>query len=390
MKINLNGILEYIFVFFTIISCNSVYMNFLDSYINRFIIVSYCIVVIMLIFLKKVTYNNIKKFVLFLLVYLVYIGIFYIFNNITIFGFEFFSYFFVLFPLIFLFFINESKEDIIRLLKKFKDVIIIIAIISLIFYSLVNLKIITKFNYSPVNWSIKVNVPNVSNIYYITQNLRRNSMFFVEPAIYSIFIVLGLALEMAYDKKRINIIILLVTIISIQSTTGFLLSIIVLLINFIKKHDFKKFLIFIIIGIVIASSLSIGILNKKSDSLSFRIRKDDYITCYKAWKTNPLFGVGFMNNSELKLYISDFRWWNPGLSNGLFVVIAQGGLYLFIFYLISIVSLLKHTKRTPYFLPILLFFILSCTNMFHYTIIMFNVLALGYKIILDRKKLIYK
>jgi hypothetical protein len=80
------------------------------------------------------------------------------------------------------------------------------------------------------------------------------------------------------------------------------------------------------------------IILDKMQSYSFFIRLDDLFASLKTFSENILFGSGYYNNeSIIKNFSYEFRA-NDGLSMGLAVLLAQGGLYMFLFYIFSLVK----------------------------------------------------
>lgn len=377
MKDYVYSILEYILVFLIIISCNTVYMNFMNSNISRIIIVLYCIIMILMMFIKGLKIQKFNKFLLFLFIYYIYMAVFYFFNNIGQYTFEFISYLCILLPLIILFYINSSSDKIKSLLIKLKKLVIIFACISLVFYLLTNLNLISNYKYVSVRWGTTQSIPSILNIYYMPQGIIRNSLFYVEPTMFGIFLVLAMAIE-KIDKNNIyNKILLFLVILTTRSATGILIALLIFVFDSIKKNN--KGIIKMLTPIFIVAVILIGVFvfNKKTLTMSYKIRIDDYKACLTTWKQNPLFGVGFMNTKSIQENMNSFRRFNLGLSNSLFVILAQGGIYLLILYIIPIFNLFKNFKKQKETLVIIIFLILLVTTIFHLTILTFNGLAIG-------------
>lgn len=380
------NILDYLFVILTIISCNSVYMNFIGTNSNKVIIISYCIVLFLSLLANGLKKKKIGSFLLFLFFYYCYLFVFNYFNDIGDNLFEFVSYFCVLIPAAVLYFLNLSKEEIKNKLIKLKNVIVILALYSIILYILTNLNIIINYEYKLVRWSLTESIPSVMNLYFMPQGKLRNSLFFTEPAMYSIFLVLAMSIERTDKNHKINNFILFVAILTTRSATGILLAFFVLIFDYIKFK--RKGLLQILSPIIVIFCVIIAynVFSQKTLSLSYQMRLDDYIACIKTWRSNPIFGTGFMNNKVIQSNMSFFRRSNQGLSNSLFVILAQGGIFLLTIYVFPLLHLLKRTIKKQEFLIVLVFLILLTTTIFHYTILAYSGIAIGFSSFLNNRE----
>ena len=374
---NIKILFEYTLVVLTIVSCNSVYMNMIGTNFNRIIVACYCINIVLLLFMNGLKIKALHKYFIFLVIYYAYLLMFYLINDIGTYSFEFVSYFVILLPLIVLYFLNISSEEIKKMLIKLKNTMLVLSVFSLFMYFLTNFNLITNYKYALVSWSATDSIPSVANLYFMPQGTVRNSLFFVEPAMYSIFLTLSMAIELMDKDKKINKILLLITIFTTTSTTGILLGILIFVIDYIKKS--KKGLLFMILPFIVLIGIlfAFSVFVQKTTSVSYQTRMDDYVACYKTWIEHPIFGSGFMNNNSIREHMSYFRKNNLGLSNSLFVVLAQGGIYLLFIYLIPIISILKNKFKQKEFLVGIVFLILLSTTIFHYTILAFSGVAIG-------------
>ncbi len=381
---NLKNFFEYLLIFLTIITCNTVYMNLIGSNLNKILIIIYCINLILLLFVSGIKRVTISRFFMFLVFYYIYLIIFALFNNIGENLFEFVSYFVILLPIIVLYFLNINFENIRTLCGKFKKIIIILSFVSIIYYICLNLGLINNFNYLSVQWSATQNIKCVNGVYCLSQGINRNSFFFVEPAMYALMLVLALAIEIIENKSILNKIILSIAILTTNSVTGILIAIFCY--SYYFYYNLKKSKLCIIIPFIMMFGLVLGIIifQNKTASMSYLIRKDDFQACFAAWKSKPFFGVGFMKTDPIKQYMSYFRLYNQGLSNSLFILAAQGGIYLIILYIIPTVYAIKEFMKKREFLIILTFIILFTTTIFHFTILTFTFLAICISMLLKK------
>ena len=76
------------------------------------------------------------------------------------------------------------------------------------------------------------------------------------------------------------------------------------------------------------------------------MRLDDVLACFKTWRTSPVFGTGYWNDDSVIPFFSYPDRYNNGLSMGMMVVLAQGGLYLLCLYLIPLANSILRTRGT--------------------------------------------
>ena len=83
----------------------------------------------------------------------------------------------------------------------------------------------------------------------------------------------------------------------------------------------------------------------KMQSVSFFMRLDDVIACFKTWLTAPVFGTGYWNDASVIPHFAYPDRYNNGLSMGIMVTLAQGGVYLLALYIFPAVLWIKRTVR---------------------------------------------
>ena len=216
---------------------------------------------------------------------------------------------------------------------------------------------------------------------------------------FSLVLVLILAYyEFISKMKKINIIriILLITIITTFSITGYISALIIYTLKLTKSFypkikNMKKIqkLFFLLLSIL-SIFCCMFLISYKLNTGSGSMRIDDYQACYKTWINHSvLLGAGFDNEEAIKENMSDFRSNDQGLSNSIMVILAEGGIMLFAIYIIPFILLLiiafrKKSINIICFEVIILF--LFCTTIFCYQAIMMNILANGYSLILKNKQ----
>ena len=87
-----------------------------------------------------------------------------------------------------------------------------------------------------------------------------------------------------------------------------------------------------------------ALLWDKLTSVSGFMRLDDVVACLRAWRTAPLFGTGYWNDSSIIPFFSYPDRYNNGLSMGAAVMLAQGGLYLSTLYWWPVVGCVRRVS----------------------------------------------
>lgn len=263
---------------------------------------------------------NEKRFLLFCLIYLIILPLFYLYFKTS------YTY--------------EQKNGNTAWLKKYNNVVFIIACISLIFWFGTNIfDIFTPTGIIPNYWGEKVDfLQSYYYVYFETQTvelfgypLQRNTSIFTEAPVCNLIFCFALAIELFVLRRKsiIRNIIYITAIITTFSTAGqlFLFGTLVayILLYMDKKSKIRKILIslmpFILCGIYIATKL---IIEDKTESISYSKRSEDIEWMIKAGLSNPIAGTGLLTSKE-------------GVSNSFFHLFAEGGILLLTIYVYYIV-----------------------------------------------------
>lgn len=398
-------ILEYIFTLLLILTTNSIYMvtgNYSD-YIRIF----FTIVLGLLIIVNLSSEKNKKskksksaKTFIFLLFYYFFIILFTLITDTEI-SLDYLHIYFFTFPMLYYLFAIINSDDCINLLSKFSKVVYILCILSLFFFIFgTTLKIINPSSSIIINWGTVQKVPSYFGLHFNVQTIEifgktfiRNTGVFSEAPMFSLNIIIALAIEF-FIKKEIskkNIIIFIITILTTASTTGLILCAFIIFIYYLLKKDSKffgkkiKFILIIIFSIISIFFISNLIIDKQKTA-SYYARVDDYVASYNAWKENPIFGNGYKNSDVIIKYMGSFRKNNTGLSNSILVLLAQCGIYMSIFYFIPAIKAIKFgikNKNKNIIAFDIILILLFCTTIFLYKPLIFYFLAIGYN--LDNK-----
>ena len=398
-----NTLLEYIIALLIVLNANSVYSHLanIDFHFNILILIFLIIYIIFRFFTTKDKSKiKIKIFYKYFFIYVAYMVIFAIFNKVR--DKSFINNFLLIFP-IFVFIFLNFKDTIKNIFAKIVDVVVIISIVSLVLYFLFS--VIKAFDLKQsvvIDWGNVYKIKSFYHIYFETQsfhgfglNICRNTGIFVEAPMYSLILTIALAMEsfIIKRKKMFIYLILSFSVLTTFSTTGIIAMSLIYVLNFIsilvKKQKISKKakrIMFIIGGILITISLIYFIQRINTESGSIRL--DDYKASFKAWLDYPIFGNGYLNSDCIKAYMSSFRIHNMGLSNSFAVLLAQCGIYLFIFYLIPLIYLGKKwidNKEYEYLFFSLVIVLLFITTIFMYKPIMILIMASGYSQIIKKE-----
>lgn len=396
MKINLKSIQDVLMSLLIVITTNSIYVNTGDS--NKLIPILALVVIIATVLeliSSKINYNYFKIILTTVLIYLVVCitNIFISFNSLSI---NEILFYFVIAPLMLILLMFKNFNDrLFDFLNTFVKIILIFAIVSLIFWTFGSiLKVVHPTNVVINNWNGGRPTPSYFNLYFETQGIHffgttitRNSGIFAEAPMWSLmlssaFIIQELFLENSI--KRLSLLTL--TILTTVSTTGiFVIGILLIYRVLMLKKSLFKYVSLITIPIVIYALLQVW--EEKSDSISASIRFDDYIAGFLAWRANFFFGSGLtLGLKAIESNMNTLIRTNLGYSNSLFVILAQGGVILGIFYLYPVIGvLIKKGVSIDTKMFALLFIILLFTAIFIDTPLFILFIGIFYALILNRE-----
>lgn len=261
-----------------------------------------------------------------------------------------------------LFFVYASftpSNNMLSIIKKYSSFIVFLACLSLIFFIFGSLLHIIHTNTSVIVWvnNMPREVESYWYLHYERQfddtfglNTFRNTGIFVEAPKYSLNLSIALLYELLGSKRVGNKLsarawILIITIITTFTTTGITFVLAVLVFKILLSESKSRIVHFMkyltLLCMVFAAIGAINYLfHLKAATDSYDSRIDDYTAGLKAWLKYPLFGSGYMNMQVIHKYMSTFRSKNVGFSNSLFRVLAQGGIYLLILYLLPALKII--------------------------------------------------
>ncbi len=286
-----------------------------------------------------------------------------------------------------------------QLFYRLGDLVLVLAVASLILWTFSTvLGLLEPTGKLPIAWG---DANDISHYFYllmeresqseylklIDAKIIRNIGIFPESPMYNIVLNMALYTELFLKERpgKARIGVLLLTILSTFGTIGITIAMGGCYFKLIqcnwRKPAMRK-AIFAATALVISCVLVL-ILNKRAHGWgSYATHIDDYLASLKAWRTAPIFGTGFNNVKVIQSFMGAFRKHNQGLSNSIAVILAQGGLVLFSFYLMPFALLVFRAFRKKdmgLFFWVAGFFGIYVTTIFQYRMLLMMVLAFGWQ-----------
>lgn len=213
----------------------------------------------------------------------------------------------------------------------------------------------------------------VQNQNLLGLTIPRNCGIFPEAPGYSGLLLYAIGAAW-FGKKKVDktkIYLLLITLISTQSTKAIITLVVVFIAKFmIDNKDVKsssvRFLKLLFSGVLVAIGAFVvyAVVLDKMGTASYIVRMDDMNAALKTWRANKLFGTGYENDLSIIANITT-PWLrnNNGLAMGLAVLLAEGGVFLTLFYIIAFVVGLKSMADRYLRIRYLLFSLLIVLNL---------------------------
>lgn len=335
MKSKVCNVLEYVLVLWIIFEYFTVYMRLIPDVYTYSIGV---FILSLLLFVSNKTYKSaISSSFVFYLFTILFLALFN--PRITLFC----LIYLIILPLFYLYFkdngeYSNSKRDI-GWLKKYCNIVTIIAIVSLVFWMGTNvLNIFEPNGIIPNNWGEHLSFLNsYYYIYFETQEvllfgvpLQRNTAIFTEGPVCNLIFCFALAIDLFILQRKVKwrCIILIAAIITTFSTTGqlFLVFVFFIYVFFhMKRSTIRRFLLFFMPLIIYAVNIGVTmIIEDKSEGSSYTSRGEHIESLIKFGLANPITGSGLLT-------------YKGGVSNSLFHLFAEGGIVLLSLYLYYVI-----------------------------------------------------
>lgn len=289
-------------------------------------------------------------------------------------------------PMLVFYFVAYTNENQIRkVYNSLVNVMCLMAVISLIFYMLASiLGIISPTGYYSYEWSWVYRVPSYYNLYYEPMPtglqdylVTRNCGIFPEAPMFCFPLCVALGLqELILKKSRVKSIILVITIITTFSTTGYLFLIGLYGYKFIKQKGFNNAIVkigVVIAGLTVATYLAYTIFINKTATGSYSVRSDHISACLLVALKTGFLGGGIGNTALLEKYMS----YKQGASIGFLYLFALGGIFSILPIVIPMIQTahkaLKVRNTDVIFFTILFFYLIFVTNIIYRNIMWFIV-----------------
>lgn len=377
MRTNITKLAIYLVAFLTILDSSMMWMLIQGTILTSNVVyVLQCIFIILASFSFR--NKNIRvSCVRYTLIGMVYMAMYLLFTRINVLGFMRS----ILVPLLLCFvfcyqMVNNRKLSL--FISAYGNILLVIAVISLIGWGLGSmLNVLPGRMTISYEWADQV-LPSYTYGFLYFENpvqssgtLIRNTGIYAEAPGYSAYLLFAIGLELfAYRRLRKGrFAVLCAALISTFSTKGQIILIAIIILKFVLQVKARNNIILCIkilasgLIVVMGMVLAIGILTEKSTTSSYIIRMDDLLSLFKAWLSSPLYGVGYGNIEAVQRFQMVTRS-NDGLSMGLAVLLAYGGLWLLILYVGAFICAITRPILKPYRRSIVLFSTLVMMNLF--------------------------
>ena len=350
----LMGVTEYLWVAFIILNGNSIYHSnsTRNLYLPEIILVlTFLLLVMNLTFYKC---NPSKSGVLGAVIIMAYTAIYFCLMEHTMSATVFLEMFIVGAPMMYLLFSELYRHGrLLKLLRKFSDLVCILAVVSLFFWFFGEVfGIIRPNGYVNIAWGNFDVVEGYYGVHFAfqrdttffpNQDLLRNSGIFSEAPMFNLWLNIAVAIELFLKPRasKLRVAILALTVFTTLSVTGILflvLCVLLFALSHIREMNRLQTCVMILTGFVVLPALAFVVyqsMTLKVDTESYMMRISDYEGGVRLWMDNPFFGAGFGNLSAFKPYVyTPFTISAAGFSNSIVAVLGTGGAWMALLYYI--------------------------------------------------------
>lgn len=361
-------ILEYVFLFVMIAECNSMYASTqltdmrtaMSSLFYTVTMVLAAALLVLYLVLDAQSFRRLKRFMPFWLLLMGCVVAFYALNVRGVSANRqqnYFRNFVFLLPLMMLLFkLKQQRGETLDLLFKHADVVCVIAAVSLVVY-LASVFHVDSMPSDPLysKWSgygvirPHINLLNVTQLMSTQKwqisnvQLLRNYGFFVEPLMFIIPLITALHTEL-FLRKRSDLghlyraVLLSVVVLTANSTIGMMLMAFAWAMKVLSEGVNKKKLILALPVVAIAVGACVFLVVSKRNvryeatevsGSSIADHIEDIRAGIKAFLHRPLLGGGYQYEAYIRQFMDPAKVArNPGLSNSIATMLAEGGLVL--------------------------------------------------------------
>ena len=393
-------LVEFILVLVVVLDCNSVYRHWMGwegdpkTYALWIANISAWLLVILYLIKDRSNVQCLKNYKYVFLISFVFVFEFNALNALKKVASGYLGYFFFFMnAMVILYLFYRKHQDSFRLLFLMEYLILFIAVASVIlWFGSSVLELWGRNEDVRVWWGGKYFDANYLNLcirrWMFDGDLKKNLGIFVEPPMYGLFLGFGLYTELFLKKKANPSIVLAfgVALFSCKATLAIMLSLLAfffVVVELIKGKKYSKIIVPAMIALTIVGVLILFFHKMKTGWGSFATHIDDFIAALKCWTHYPILGCGYDCEGPIQKFMSDFRKDNLGLSNSAAVVLAEGGIILFIYYflpfLFMMLAFFKKNRKLAYWAAGM--FLFWVVVIFHTRLFIFFLLAFGYSMI---------
>ncbi len=364
---------EYVVILFFILDTNTVYSTTVDVdfHIPEIAAVLFILCVALRLFSTKIKESTFKQFFSFILIYYAMTLLVFIMSVSEKYVQGYVARFLILFPILILYFYYYAENGkIFSPICKYVNIMTVLAAISVFFWVFASqLHIIKPTGGLLSSWGSTRGMiyPSYFGLYFECQkdkflwyNGYRNQGIFAEGPMHSLCLVLAIASELFLPKEKASnrfyfslgkykksysinwkLVCLIAALITTFTTTGQILLILMLVFLFFMNRpktqfDFVVKLLLRLILTSVGAYAAVSIFLLKSESLSWKIRVDDFTAGFRAWLSSPIWGIGYADIVALIPFRASFRTKSSGFSNSITLVLAEGGIIFLLIYLIPL------------------------------------------------------
>lgn len=396
------NIIEYMFWAMIILDLKTVYRNAseTDYHIPELVLLFTLLLTVYSLTVNKITTKEMRRMVQFFLPIMLLLIMYIIGSSYHDYMSNFIVRFFIFLPMLIIVFTGIIRRNrMYSFTQKYVILITIMSAISLVFWLFGSqLHIINPNGYIKAFWGVDYSYPSYFGIYFERQRAQlpffnglRNIGIFSEAPIFSLALVGALMFERFFISEKVSLsksrrfflgakdYILVLTIITTFSTTGYIITMLIYLIDYLRKHpEIKKkrryrYVVGCFAGIIVLV-VAFTLVKQRQDNVSYLLRMNDYYHGFKAWLSNPIFGTGYGDANSII--------GTGGISNSLVVILSQGGIILLIIYVVPfIITMIKNNNVYRYISIIILMEIV--VTVFQYTFFMMTILSLAYATVIS-------
>lgn len=354
-KNNIISVLEYVLMAFVIIY-SSLWALFTSANNNTFLRLAVPVLLILIFLRAKILRNSRLIRLLFLSIAL---GVYIVFSrfNFT----RYLLYYFLPIVLLTVYVgLVDEQSDIRSLFCKLSNIVCFLSVVSLVLFLFGTLLKLIPSMPVAYSWAGTRQTTNTylhflyesQDIVFLGHPFVRNCGIFAEAPGFAVFLVISTAVEV-FLKEKLSIprcCVLFITVVTTFSAKAIILAIISFALKYLitssGSFTAKRFkLFFTPIVLAVGAVIVAVVFFDKAQSYSYLMRVDDLQASMRTFADNPIFGAGYVNDGAITDNFRLLTRPNNGLSMGVVVLLAQGGLWLTLLNIVPAVTMITRLNR---------------------------------------------